>query len=117
MKSVPARLLLGAGAGAFVLAIGLYVVYGVIHPASWTLDPVDLADYRSGGLIVRGVRPIEEDLHQKAATLGDLRRAEHRSIHRLGVRWCRRVMPKMEAAMIRTRTVMAPFPAFRTHRS
>ena len=57
VKSVPARLLLGAGAGAFVLAIGLYVVYGVIHPASWTLDPVDLAVYRSGGLIVRGVRP------------------------------------------------------------
>jgi hypothetical protein len=57
VKPVPARLLLGAGAGAFVLAIGLYVVYGVIHPASWTLDPVDLAVYRSGGLIVRGVRP------------------------------------------------------------
>src|SRR6201996_1488533 len=57
VKSVPARTLLGAGAGVFVLAIGLYVVYGVIHPASWTLDPVDLAVYRSGGLIVREVRP------------------------------------------------------------
>ena len=57
VKSVPARTLLGAGVGVFVLAIGLYVVYGVIHPASWTLDPVDLAVYRSGGLIVRGVRP------------------------------------------------------------
>jgi alpha-1,2-mannosyltransferase len=57
VKSVPARALLGAGAGAFVLAIALYVVYGVIHPTSWTLDPVDLAVYRSGGLIVRQVRP------------------------------------------------------------
>ena len=57
MKSVPVRTLLGAGAGAFVLAIALYVVYGVIHPVSWTLDPVDLAVYRSGGLIVREVRP------------------------------------------------------------
>ncbi|HWG13697.1 MAG TPA: glycosyltransferase 87 family protein [Streptosporangiaceae bacterium] len=57
MKPVPARTLLGVGAGAFVLAIGLYVVYGVVHPASWTLDPVDLAVYRSGGLIVRQVRP------------------------------------------------------------
>ena len=57
MKSVPARTLLGAGAAAFVLAIALYVVYGVIHPASWTLEPVDLAVYRSGGLIVRQVRP------------------------------------------------------------
>jgi alpha-1,2-mannosyltransferase len=57
VKSVPARTLLGAGTGVFVLAIGLYVVYGVIHPASWTLDPVDLAVYRSGGLIVREVRP------------------------------------------------------------
>ncbi|HEY0718141.1 MAG TPA: glycosyltransferase 87 family protein [Streptosporangiaceae bacterium] len=57
MKPVSARTLLGAGAGAFILVIGLYVVYGVIHPASWTLDPVDLAVYRSGGLIVRQVRP------------------------------------------------------------
>jgi alpha-1,2-mannosyltransferase len=57
VKPVPARALLGVGAGAFALTIGLYVVYGVIHPASWTLDPVDLAVYRSGGLIVRQVRP------------------------------------------------------------
>jgi alpha-1,2-mannosyltransferase len=57
VKSVPARPLLAAGAGAFVLAVALYVVYGVIHPASWTLDPVDLAVYRSGGLIVREIRP------------------------------------------------------------
>ena len=57
MKSVPARTLLCVGAGAFVLAVALYVVYGVIHPVKWTLDPVDLAVYRSGGLIVREVRP------------------------------------------------------------
>jgi len=57
VKSVPARTVLAAGAGTFVLALALYVVYAVIHPASWTLDPVDLAVYRSGGLIVRGIRP------------------------------------------------------------
>ena len=57
MKSVPARTLLAVGAGTFVLAVALYVVYAAIHPANWTLDPVDLAVYRSGGLIVREVRP------------------------------------------------------------
>jgi len=57
VKSDPARKLLAAGAGTFVLAVALYVVYAVIHPASWTLDPVDLAVYRSGGLIVREIRP------------------------------------------------------------
>ena len=30
----------------------------VIHPKSFTMDPVDLAVYRSGGLIVRHVRPL-----------------------------------------------------------
>jgi len=50
--------LLGTGAIAFGLAIALYAVYAAIHPASWTLDPVDLGVYRSGGLIVRHVRPV-----------------------------------------------------------
>jgi len=49
--------LLGAGAAAFVVAVGLYAVYAAIHPYNWTLDPVDLAVYRSGGLIVRHIRP------------------------------------------------------------
>ena len=40
------------------MALGLYVIYTVIHPKSFTMDPVDLAVYRSGGLIVRHVRPL-----------------------------------------------------------
>jgi alpha-1,2-mannosyltransferase len=54
----PGRWLLPAGLGAFALALGLYVIYTVIHPKSFTMDPVDLAVYRSGGLIVRHVRPL-----------------------------------------------------------
>ncbi|HEU5390589.1 MAG TPA: glycosyltransferase 87 family protein [Streptosporangiaceae bacterium] len=54
----PRRWLLPAGLGAFALALGLYVIYTVIHPKSFTMDPVDLAVYRSGGLIVRHVRPL-----------------------------------------------------------
>jgi alpha-1,2-mannosyltransferase len=54
----PGRWLLPAGIGAFALALGLYVIYTVIHPKSFTMDPVDLAVYRSGGLIVRHVRPL-----------------------------------------------------------
>jgi alpha-1,2-mannosyltransferase len=49
--------LLGAGAAAFALAVALYVVYAVIHPYKWTLDPVDLGVYRAGGLIVRHIQP------------------------------------------------------------
>src|SRR5579862_1330185 len=49
--------LLVVGAAAFAVALGGYVIYTVIHPMSYTLDPVDLAVYRSGGLIVRHVRP------------------------------------------------------------
>jgi len=54
----PRRWLLPAGLVAFALALGLYVIYTVIHPKSFTMDPVDLAVYRSGGLIVRHVRPL-----------------------------------------------------------
>jgi alpha-1,2-mannosyltransferase len=50
--------LLLVGAVAFAVALGLYAVYTVIHPKSFTMDPVDLAVYRSGGLIVRHVRPL-----------------------------------------------------------
>ena len=54
----PRRWLLPAGLAAFAVALGLYAIYTVIHPKSFTLDPVDLAVYRSGGLIVRHVRPL-----------------------------------------------------------
>jgi len=54
----PGRRLLLAGLGAFVLALGLWVIYAVIHPKSFTMNPVDLAVYRSGGLIVRHIRPL-----------------------------------------------------------
>src|SRR5437588_7648932 len=57
-NDAPRRWLLPAGLGAFALALGLYVIYLVIHPKSFTMDPVDLAVYRSGGLIVRQVRPL-----------------------------------------------------------
>ena len=39
------------------MALGGYVIYMVGHPKGYTLDPVDLAVYRSGGLIVRHIRP------------------------------------------------------------
>ncbi len=54
----PGRRLLAAGLAAFAVALGCYVIYMVIHPRSFTMDPVDLAVYRSGGLIVRQVRPL-----------------------------------------------------------
>jgi len=54
----PANRLLLAGLAAFAVALGGYVIYAVIHPQSFTLDPVDLAVYRSGGLIVRHVAPL-----------------------------------------------------------
>ena len=54
----PGRWLLLVGLAAFAVALGLYVIYTVIHPKSFTMDPVDLAVYRSGGLIVRHIRPL-----------------------------------------------------------
>ena len=54
----PRRSLLLAGLGAFAVALGLYAIYTAIHPKSFTLNPVDLAVYRSGGLIVRHIRPL-----------------------------------------------------------
>ena len=57
-REKPGNWLLLFGLGAFAAALGLYVIYMVIHPKSFTLDPVDLAVYRSGGLIVRHVRPL-----------------------------------------------------------
>ena len=51
------RRLAVAGIIAFAVILGSYLAYLAIHPSQWTLDPVDLGVYRSGGLIVRHVRP------------------------------------------------------------
>ena len=54
----PGTRLLVAGLATFAVALGGYVIYAVIHVQNFTLDPVDLAVYRSGGLIVRHVGPL-----------------------------------------------------------
>ena len=54
----PGTRLLVAGLATFAAALGGYVIYAVIHVQNFTLNPVDLAVYRSGGLIVRHVRPL-----------------------------------------------------------
>jgi alpha-1,2-mannosyltransferase len=46
-----------AGIIAFAVILGSCLAYLAVHPYHWTLDPVDLGVYRSGGLIVRHVRP------------------------------------------------------------
>jgi alpha-1,2-mannosyltransferase len=50
-------LLLLLGTAAFAVALGGYVIYMVIHPRVYTMEPVDLDVYRAGGLIVRHIRP------------------------------------------------------------
>jgi alpha-1,2-mannosyltransferase len=66
LTGTPARLpagrgrrgrLLAAGAVAFGLVLASYLGYRLSHPLRATIDPVDLAVYRDGGLIVRHVRP------------------------------------------------------------
>src|ERR1022692_2883635 len=57
-RSLAGWVLLLAGLVAFAVALGGYVIYMVIHPKSFTMDPVDLAVYRSGGLIVRHISPL-----------------------------------------------------------
>ncbi|MBO0776806.1 MAG: DUF2029 domain-containing protein, partial [Actinobacteria bacterium] len=52
-----ARALLAAGGAAFAAALAAYLGYAFTHPQHWTLYPVDLGVYQSGGLIVRHVRP------------------------------------------------------------
>ena len=54
----PGRWLLFAGAVAFAVALGGYEAYVHTHGKSFTMDAVDLAVYRSGGLIVRHVSPL-----------------------------------------------------------
>ena len=55
--NAPGRWLLLAGLAVFGVALGGYVIYMVGHAKAYTMDPVDLAVYRSGGLIVRHIRP------------------------------------------------------------
>ena len=54
----PGRWLLIAGAAAFAVALGGYLIYAATHTKSFIMNPVDLAVYRSGGLIVRHIRPL-----------------------------------------------------------
>jgi alpha-1,2-mannosyltransferase len=56
-ENAPGRLLLLAGLITFGVALAGYVIYMVGHAMGYTMDPVDLAVYRSGGLIVRHIRP------------------------------------------------------------
>jgi alpha-1,2-mannosyltransferase len=49
--------LLAAGIAVAAAAGGAYLAYALAHPPHWTLYPVDLGVYQSGGLIVRHVRP------------------------------------------------------------
>ena len=53
----PGWWLLLTGLVVFGVALGGYVIYMVGHAKGYTMDPVDLAVYRSGGLIVRHIRP------------------------------------------------------------
>jgi alpha-1,2-mannosyltransferase len=53
----PATGLLIAGVIAFAAILASYLAYRLTHPYNWTSDPVDLRVYRSGGLIVRHIRP------------------------------------------------------------
>ena len=46
-----------AGVIACAVILAGYLGYMAAHPYHWTLDPVDLGVYRSGGLIVRHIRP------------------------------------------------------------
>jgi alpha-1,2-mannosyltransferase len=57
-KTLGRWLLLLAGVVAFGVALGGYVSYTVSHPMIYTMDPVDLAVYRAGGLIVRHISPL-----------------------------------------------------------
>ncbi len=50
--------LAAAGIIAFAVILGSYLAYMAGHPYHWTLDPVNLGVYQSGGLIVRHVRPL-----------------------------------------------------------
>ena len=64
-----------AGIIAFAVILGSYLAYLAGHPYHWTLDPVDLGVYQSGGLIVRHVRPLYDP--HLAAPLYDWRGYEN----------------------------------------
>ena len=63
----PRRWLLPAGLGLFAVALGLYVIYTVIHPKNFTMDPVDLAVAMSGDLPEDDLRGMVEDRHRTLA--------------------------------------------------
>ncbi len=46
-----------AGAVAFVVVLGIWAIFSVLHSSGYTLYPADLDVYRDGGLIVRHVSP------------------------------------------------------------
>ncbi len=58
LRDRPGTALLAAGLLAFAVILASYVAYMASHPQNWTLDPVDLGVYQSGGLIVRHVQPL-----------------------------------------------------------
>jgi alpha-1,2-mannosyltransferase len=58
--NAPGLWLLLGGVVVFGVALGGYVIYMVGHAKGYTMDPVDLAVYRAGGLIVRHIRPYYE---------------------------------------------------------
>ena len=77
LRDRPGAALLAAGLLAFAVVLGSYLAYKAIHPLIWTLDPVDLGVYRSGGLIVRHVQPpynphLAAPLYQWPGTPGGL---------------------------------------------
>jgi Glycosyltransferase family 87 len=53
----PGAVLAIAGLIVFAAVLGSWLAYMAAHPLNWTLDPVDLGVYRSGGLIARHVQP------------------------------------------------------------
>jgi alpha-1,2-mannosyltransferase len=57
-KTAGGTWLLLVGVVVFAAGLACYAFYAFTHDKSFTLDPVDLAVYRSGGLIVRHVAPL-----------------------------------------------------------
>ena len=58
LRRQPRAVLLAAGVICFAAALAAYLGYAAAHPPHWTLYPVDLGVYQSGGLIVRHVPPL-----------------------------------------------------------
>jgi alpha-1,2-mannosyltransferase len=56
-RRLPGMRVLALGIAVFALVLAGWLIYILVHPASYTLYPVDLGVYRDGGLIVRHVSP------------------------------------------------------------